>query len=220
MKKFTLIELLVVIAIIGILASLLLPVLGKARQAAQKTVCVNNMKQLSVAMYIYSDDNDNKVITAAVSGSITYSKQLSEDYGMNDRVFACALDDVVRNNDRATRSYSLNTGSSSTFTGADTPETDADCDGPSRMAAYNNIGYNEIASDTLLLTELWENINYAHGWARADMTWAYWSYLSNWTDRINDLHDGRPNYLLLDGSVGSRVHTSYVQAMFTRDGED
>ncbi|WDE96517.1 prepilin-type N-terminal cleavage/methylation domain-containing protein [Lentisphaera profundi] len=59
MKKFTLIELLVVIAIIGILASLLLPVLGKARKKAQASVCKNKLKQISMAAFMYSEDFDD-----------------------------------------------------------------------------------------------------------------------------------------------------------------
>ena len=57
-QKFTLIELLVVVAIIGILDSLLLPSLGKAREKARIAVCLNNLKQIGISNYLYLDDND------------------------------------------------------------------------------------------------------------------------------------------------------------------
>ena len=60
-KRFSLIELLVVIAIIGILASLLLPVLGKARAQARQAVCKSNLKQYGTTMFIASDDFDGRV---------------------------------------------------------------------------------------------------------------------------------------------------------------
>jgi prepilin-type N-terminal cleavage/methylation domain-containing protein/prepilin-type processing-associated H-X9-DG protein len=57
-RGFTLIELLVVIAIIGILTSMLLPSLSSAKGAAHRISCVNNEKQLCLAMRMYSDDNN------------------------------------------------------------------------------------------------------------------------------------------------------------------
>ncbi|HEX2950830.1 MAG TPA: prepilin-type N-terminal cleavage/methylation domain-containing protein, partial [Armatimonadota bacterium] len=60
-KGFTLIELLVVIAIIAILAAILFPVFAKAREKARQTQCMNNQKQMTTAIQMYVQDNEEKL---------------------------------------------------------------------------------------------------------------------------------------------------------------
>jgi prepilin-type N-terminal cleavage/methylation domain-containing protein/prepilin-type processing-associated H-X9-DG protein len=109
-RAFTLIELLVVIAIIAILAAILFPVFAQAKEAAKKTACLSNVKQMNLAFLMYANDYDDttpnfKTIDAVTADSTAYWFDNLQPYVKNYGIFFCPDRSLVDNGNDTHRTF-------------------------------------------------------------------------------------------------------------------
>ena len=172
-KSFTLIELLVVIAIIAVLASLLLPALGRTRSEAYRASCINNLKQIAQAAISYTDSNDGyypyagnwangstwddlltNELQTGLSAADCAPNSLPIAFAGRLKILICPEDKPRSNPSLTPRSYTINSGdnwwSPTTFTGVSSE-------------SGRSVTTSEVAvhSNTLLIGERVNLENYA-----------------------------------------------------------
>lgn len=202
-KGFTLIELLVVIAIIAILAAILFPVFAQARESARSTSCLSNMKQIGLALRMYSTDYDEKFPNCRIyidpsvgccNLSMTW-KNVCQPYIKNKGIWGCP------------------SNRSTTFAPGDKATQNSNGQGEGWFYEPDAIMPVSYGMNTTVTT--WVPANYATDWAGS----------SSWVDysTLSDAALGRPANIIAVGEIvwnQSDVHAGWVGINSTGGGCD
>lgn len=113
-RAFTLVELLVVLGIIAVLLAILLPVISRARRAAQSVACLSNLRQLATAFNLYVNDNRNGSIPFAFDVNHSWIVAFRAETAVPDKVYRCPTvgDEVGPDFGSANQSWKLTLKSS------------------------------------------------------------------------------------------------------------
>lgn len=214
-RGFTLIELLVVIAIIAILAAILFPVFAQAKEAAKKTTCLSNMKQMGLGVFMYASDYDDYFPMDSHMGGyqLSWLRTIEPYVKAKLLLYRCPSDRSVnfeRPKDGSRLKRETTYGTNFYMTPLD-PE-----DGASESHGYNNLGSVVSTSTTVYIAELKTD-------SIADHYHPLWWYPRNSDgiyipsdDEIEKLmHGGKvANYAYVDGH--SKSHR--FEQLFSGDG--
>ncbi len=143
-KGFTLIELLVVIAIIALLMAILMPSLKRAREQARRTACGNQVRQQTLALLMYAQQNDGKMPLASFGGGewlwdLSYfATDAIIKNGGSKKIFRCPSNQINTSNDNYWR-YTENFGFSTLD--SKTPEPTLESE---RQQHYRVVGYSYL----------------------------------------------------------------------------
>ena len=220
---FTLIELLVVIAIIAILAGMLLPALGKAKSKAKGIQCINNLKQIGLAMIMYSDENEGSIPRGnGYPWFFVYMPFMPEggtdDDFRNIRIYKCASYPNRDPKERQIITYVINAWKFS----SPTDMVGSEQIGPSKITAFQNpsdsihIGDNEDGRWRPVVTGYQDAVtNLNDVWAPTHLPYNERTGRLSGERRIAEKrHSEGANFVYLDGHAGFLRAQAIVTDLF------